>query len=90
MWTFAPAESYSAKLLISVPKKRVRHAVDRNFVKRRIREVFRLFEKEFCADFPCGEFRVAIIFLSNNHTQAKSNNDTLIKGLKKVFFKTAI
>jgi ribonuclease P protein component len=34
-------ESLQSRLLISVPKKRIKKAVDRNLVKRRIRESYR-------------------------------------------------
>ena len=34
--------SYPVQVLISVPKKRFKRAVDRNLIKRRIREVYRL------------------------------------------------
>jgi ribonuclease P protein component len=37
------------KVLISVPKKRFKHAVDRNHIKRLIREAYRL-NKEFLYD----------------------------------------
>ncbi len=36
------SENIPAKILISVPKKRIKRAVDRNLLKRRMREVFRL------------------------------------------------
>jgi ribonuclease P protein component len=36
------ASSYPVQVLISVPKKRFKRAVDRNLIKRRIREVYRL------------------------------------------------
>ncbi|MDR0941935.1 MAG: ribonuclease P protein component [Bacteroidales bacterium] len=85
VWQCVPAASFSSKLLISVPKKRVRHAVDRNFVKRRIREAFRLFEKETLAQFPCAELRVAIIFMSDEHELIQKHNSQLFKGLEKVF-----
>ena len=35
------------KVLISVPKKRFKHAVDRNRIKRMLREVYRLNKQEF-------------------------------------------
>ncbi|MCL2329416.1 MAG: ribonuclease P protein component [Bacteroidetes bacterium] len=85
VWSFVPADCFSSKLLVSVPKKRVRHAVDRNFVKRRIRETFRLFENEISVQAPCGELRVAVIFMSDKHEQCKSCNGQLVKGLRKVF-----
>ncbi len=36
------SENIPAKILISVPKKRIKRAVDGNLLKRRMREVFRL------------------------------------------------
>jgi len=36
------ASSYPVQVLISVPKKRFKRAVDRNLIKRRIREIYRL------------------------------------------------
>jgi ribonuclease P protein component len=86
VWTCAPAPAFSAKLLVSVPKKRLRHAVDRNFVKRRIRETVRLFEKEHSAQLPHSELRVAVIFLSENALQCPQNYENLRKGLQKIFF----
>lgn len=35
------------KVLISVPKKRFKHAVDRNRIKRMLREAYRLNKQEF-------------------------------------------
>lgn len=90
VWLFTAADEFSSKLLVSAPKKHVRHAVDRNFVKRRIRETFRLFEHEISAQVPCGELHVAIIFMSNKHELCKSCNSQLIKGLKNVFEKIAV
>src|ERR1700709_234674 len=37
---------FPAQVLIAVPKKRYKRAVDRNLVKRRIREVYRLHKEE--------------------------------------------
>lgn len=50
--------------LISVPKKRLRHAVDRVLMRRRIREAFRLTHQEF--PLPQGLFvDIAFIYVAN-------------------------
>lgn len=48
-WRVNPERTTGAPLqfLISVPKKRLRHAVDRVTMRRRIREAFRLHHQEF-------------------------------------------
>ncbi len=48
------------QFLISVPKKKLRHAVDRVKMRRRIREAFRLHRHEY--ELPVGE-RVDIAFV---------------------------
>ena len=43
------------QVLIVVPKKRVRKAVDRNRIKRQIREIYRLNQQAFKVDNPTGK-----------------------------------
>lgn len=43
LWTPADSDSaFPVQILISVPKKKFKRAVDRNLLKRRIREIYRL------------------------------------------------
>ena len=49
-----PQDAPSAQVLVSVSKRRFRHAVDRNRAKRQIREAYRKHRHEFAASFPEG------------------------------------
>jgi ribonuclease P protein component len=42
VYRIKPKEDYDIKIGVSVAKKRFKHAVDRNLLKRRIREAYRL------------------------------------------------
>lgn len=56
------AEQHFPKVLISVPKRRFRRAVDRNRIKRLIREVYRL-EKEAGKAHLMGINALAIVYV---------------------------
>ncbi len=49
VWRSNPGRRCDAPLqmLISIPKKRLRHAVDRVLMRRRVREAFRLVQAEY-------------------------------------------
>ena len=60
------------QLLISVPKKRFKHAVDRNHVKRQIREAFRQHKDLLWQVVPEGQrLLLAFIWLSDEHRPSK-------------------
>lgn len=59
----------SIQLLISVPKKRFHHAVDRNRVKRQVREAFRHHQQVLCAALPDdSQLLLAFVWLSDSHS----------------------
>ncbi len=66
----------TATILISVAKKRFHHAVDRNLVKRRIREAYRLSKQEFCRKL---EERGVKIAVAIQYIDTKQNSTHFIR-----------
>ena len=72
------ASDAPVQFLISVPKKRLRHAVDRVLMRRRIREAYRLNHKTF--DFCDGEkLDVAFVYVGTKCEPYASVNKAMIK-----------
>lgn len=76
----------TVRVLFSVPKKRFKHAVDRNKIKRQLREVYRknkailwrhLEGTDTTLDF-------AILYISNDHYPFKSLNKKMQESLTKI------
>ena len=63
-----PMGEAPVQILVSVPKKHFKHAVDRNRVKRQIREAYRL-NKTILYDVlaPNEQLLIGFIWLSNQH-----------------------
>ena len=64
--------SEPVQLLVSVPKKHFRHAVDRNRVKRQIREAYRHHKASLYEALPDGQqLLLAFVWLADRHFTTK-------------------
>jgi ribonuclease P protein component len=64
LWVEAPSEeNVYLKIAISVPKKNFKKAVDRNKIKRQIREIYRLNKNKFFSKLENPEKRYAAIII---------------------------
>lgn len=74
-----PSESGIA-ILISVPKKRIKRAVDRNRIKRLIREAFRL-NQRFITGQDQTSLHIACMYISNEIATYAAIENALLKAL---------
>ena len=73
------------QILISVPKKRFKHAVDRNRVKRQIREAYRKNKSLLEGTVEEGQMLlIAFIWLSDKHFATKDVEKRVISLLKQM------
>jgi ribonuclease P protein component len=73
------------QLLISVPKKRFKHAVDRNRVKRQIREAYRLHKTILCDAVPADrQLLLAFIWLSDEHVASAEVENRVVRLMQRI------
>ncbi len=75
----------SAQLLISVPKKRFHHAVDRNRVKRQVREAFRQHKDLLYQAIPDNQrLLLAFIWISDEHHSTAEVERRVVNLMKRI------
>lgn len=67
VWMVQESTEPAVQVLVSVPKKRLRHAVDRNRAKRQVREAYRLGKHQLDGALAAGKsLTVAFVWLSDS------------------------
>lgn len=79
VWLQDNAVTYSCKLLVNAPKSRYKHAVDRNRIKRLLREAFRFHKDLFSGLAPEGE----VLLLSLQFAGGEVSLDTMRRLVEK-------
>ncbi|MEY8605462.1 ribonuclease P protein component [Muribaculum intestinale] len=83
VWRHNQARSGGAQFMISVPKKRLRHAVDRVAMRRLIREAYRLNRRHLgeAIDMPVD---IAFAYVADRHTDFRRVSHAMIKSLRRI------
>jgi ribonuclease P protein component len=73
------------QILVSVPKRHFKHAVDRNRVKRQVREAYRL-NKQVVYDAlePTQQLHMAFVWLADDHHPSKEVERRVVNLMRRV------
>lgn len=82
VWAVNPHRTSVAQFLITVPKKRLRHAVDRVQMRRRCREAYRL--NRHLLPSPCPGIDIAFIYVANAVTPYHKTQRSMTRMLSSI------
>lgn len=87
VWADNPGRHFgdAVQFLPSVPKKRIRHAVDRVTVRRRIREAYRLNRGEFFPDSLTAPLDILFVYVGKKPEPYAKVEEAMRRLLKKIF-----
>ena len=73
------------QLLVSVPKKKFKHAVDRNRVKRQVREAYRHHKQLLASVLPPNQqMLLAFVWLSDEHLSSNEVEGRVVNLMKRI------
>lgn len=75
----------AVQFVISVPKKRLRHAVDRVLMRRRIREAYRLLRGEYYPESLSAPLDIMFVFVANTPLPYFKVEAAMRRLLRKIF-----
>lgn len=86
VWSSVESSIPSASILVSVPKKRMHHAVDRNRMKRMVREAYRLNKRTLLAALQDSNTHldIAFICIADNMPTSSQVSKSVIKALARI------
>jgi ribonuclease P protein component len=79
-------QKFPARVVFSVPKRSFKKAVDRNLIRRRMREAYRLQKAEFYTQME-QNISLMIIYIDKDILEYSSIEKGMNKGLKKLLLK---
>lgn len=75
----------AVQFVISVPKKRLRHAVDRVLIRRRIREAYRLNRQDYFPDTLDAPLDLMFVYVANTPEPYFKVDNAMKRILRKIF-----